>query len=54
MAKAKKQLTLEDLEGQYAAFCENVKAVKQNTYWKSAFNKVVKEVYGETKNKKAS
>lgn len=40
---AKKQLTLEDLEPQYAAFCENVKAVKQNTYWKSAFNKVVKE-----------
>jgi hypothetical protein len=48
---AKKQLTLEDLEPQYAAFCENVKAVKQNTYWKSAFNKVVKEVYDEKKKK---
>jgi hypothetical protein len=45
----KKQLTLEDLEPQYAAFCENVKAVKQNTYWKSAFNKVVKEICEEKK-----
>jgi hypothetical protein len=40
---AKKDLTLEDLESQYAAFCENVKAVKQNTYWKSAFNKISKK-----------
>jgi hypothetical protein len=36
---AKKELTLEDLEPQYAAFCENVKAVKQNTYWRTIFHK---------------
>jgi hypothetical protein len=44
---AKKQLTFEDLEPQYAAFCENVKSVKQNTYWKSAFNKIVKDNNGQ-------
>ena len=47
---AKKQLTLEDLEPQYAAFCENARAVKQNTYWRTAFNKIVREVYGEIEN----
>jgi hypothetical protein len=43
----KKELILEDLEPQYAAFCENVRAVKQNTYWKSAFNKIVKDDNGQ-------
>ena len=40
---AKKRLTLKDLESQYAAFCENARAVKQNTYWRTAFNKIAKE-----------
>jgi len=44
---AKKQITFDDLESQYAAFCENVRAVKQNTYWRTAFNKIVKETYAE-------
>lgn len=35
----KKELTLEDLQSQYEAFCENVKNVKQNTYWGTLFNK---------------
>jgi len=43
----KKQLTLEDLEPQYRAFCENVKAVKQNTYWRTAFNKIGKDAHGK-------
>lgn len=51
----KKQLTLEDLEPQYAAFCENVKAVKQNTYWRTAFNKMDKgNPNGANENQKAS
>jgi hypothetical protein len=51
----KKQLTLEDLEPQYAAFCENVRAVKQNTYWRTAFNKIAKDnTHGEEENKKTA
>jgi hypothetical protein len=46
----KKELTLKDLEPQYAAFCENVKAVKQNTYWRTAFNKMEKP-NGQKENK---
>lgn len=42
----KKQLTLEDLQPQYEAFCENVRAVRQNTYWRTAFNKPKKESDG--------
>lgn len=34
----KKELTLDDLQAQYEAFCENVKSVKQNTYWRTAFH----------------
>ena len=46
---AKKQLTFEDLEPQYAAFCENVRTVKQNTYWRTAFNKIDKGNHSEEK-----
>ena len=38
MKKEKDTLKLEDLEVQYAAFCENVKSVRQNTYWRTAFH----------------
>jgi hypothetical protein len=40
---AKKQLTLEDLQPQYEAFCENVRAVRQNTQWRTVFNKIEKD-----------
>jgi hypothetical protein len=50
---AKKQLTLEDLQSQYEAFCENARAVKQNTYWRTAFNKIEKgNFHGETQEEK--
>jgi len=51
--KPGQKLMLSDLQGQYEAFCENVKAVKQNTYWKTSFNKIRKGNQDEEKNKKA-
>jgi hypothetical protein len=49
---SKKQLTLKDLEPQYEAFCENVRAVRQNTYWRTAFNKIIKDENGENPQEK--
>lgn len=48
----KKELTLDDLEPQYRAFCENVKAVKQNTYWRTAFNKISEKPHEKEENQK--
>jgi hypothetical protein len=45
----KKRLTLEDLESQYATFCENVKVVKQNTIWRTVFNNITVKKTDENK-----
>lgn len=45
-----KKLKLEDLESQYRTFCENARAVKQNTTWRTVFNKTTTDQNEEKKN----